>query len=126
MDMRIGVSVYWLAGWRALCLHVALKITLLYEALRHAHVAVRAVGSHPRDRKGDGGPGGNQPAPAAPGVLARIRSQLDWYWTLSPPGRAAFWATFGGWALDAYNQMTLGFILPAVTAAFALSTTQGG
>jgi hypothetical protein len=59
-------------------------------------------------------------------VLARIRSQLDWYWTLSPPGRAAFWATFSGWALDAYNQMTLGFILPAVTAAFALSTTQGG
>ena len=59
-------------------------------------------------------------------MLARIRSQLDWYWTLSPPGRAAFWATFSGWALDAYNQMTLGFILPAVTAAFALSTTQGG
>jgi hypothetical protein len=61
-----------------------------------------------------------QPAPAAAGVLARIRSQLDWYWTLSPPGRAAFWATFSGWALDAYNQMTLGFILPALTAAFAV------
>ena len=53
-------------------------------------------------------------------------SHLDWYWTLSPPGRAAFWATFGGWALDAYNQMTLGFVLPAVTAEFALSTTQAG
>ncbi len=66
------------------------------------------------------------PVPAAPGVLARLRSRLDWYWTLSPPGRAAFWATFGGWALDAYNQMTLGFVLPAVTAAFALSTTQAG
>src|SRR5262249_14034370 len=38
----------------------------------------------------------------------------------------AFWATFGGWAIDAYNQMTLGFVLPAVTAAFALSTTQAG
>ena len=45
-----------------------------------------------------------QPAPAAPGVLARLSSHLDWYWTLSPPGRAAFWATFGGWALDAYNR----------------------
>jgi MFS family permease len=67
-----------------------------------------------------------QPAPAAPGVLARLSSHLDWYWTLSPPGRAAFWATFSGWALDAYNQMTLGFVLPAVTAAFALSTTQAG
>ena len=67
-----------------------------------------------------------QPAPDAPGVLARLSSHLDWYWTLSPPGRAAFWATFGGWALDAYNQMTLGFVLPAVTAAFALSTTQAG
>jgi MFS family permease len=67
-----------------------------------------------------------QPAPAAPGVLARISSHLNWYWTLSPSGRAAFWATFGGWALDAYNQMTVGFVLPAVTAAFALSTTQAG
>jgi MFS family permease len=68
----------------------------------------------------------SQPAPAASGVLARLNSHLDWYWTLSPPGRAAFWATFGGWALDAYNQMTLGFVLPAVTATFALSTTQAG
>src|SRR3954469_7340769 len=67
-----------------------------------------------------------EPAPAGPGVLARLSSYLDWYRTLSPPGRAAFWATFGGWALDAYNQMTVGFVLPAVTAAFALSTTQAG
>jgi MFS family permease len=68
----------------------------------------------------------SQPALAASGVLVRLSSQLHWYWTLSPAGRAAFWATFGGWALDAYNQMTLGFVLPAVTAAFALSTTQAG
>ena len=67
-----------------------------------------------------------QPAPAAPGVVARLSSHLSWYCTLSPPGRAAFWATFSGWALDAYNQMTLGFVLPAVTTAFALSTTQAG
>ena len=67
-----------------------------------------------------------QPAPAAPGALARLNSYLDWYWTLSPAGRAAFWATFGGWALDAYNQMVVGFVLPAVTKAFVLSTTQAG
>src|SRR3954471_12266006 len=67
-----------------------------------------------------------QPAPAAPGVAARLSSQLNWYCTLSPPGRAAFWATVSGWALDAYNQMTLGFVLPTVTTAFALSTTQAG
>src|SRR3954447_7327555 len=67
-----------------------------------------------------------QPAPAVPGVLSRLSSQLDWYWTLSPAGRAAFWATFGGWALDAYNQMTVGFVLPAVTVAFALTTSQAG
>ena len=72
-----------------------------------------------------------QPDPAARsphlnGVLARLSARLDWYWTLSPPGRAAFWATFGGWALDAYNQMTVGFVLPAVTAAFALSPAQAG
>ena len=72
-----------------------------------------------------------QPDPAARrahlnSVLARLGARLDWYWTLSPPGRAAFWATFGGWALDAYNQMTVGFVLPAVTAAFALSPAQAG
>src|SRR5215813_13603306 len=67
-----------------------------------------------------------QPIQPALGPGAHIRSQLEWYWTLSPPGRAAFWATFGGWALDAYNQMIVGFVLPALTAAFALSTTQGG
>lgn len=67
-----------------------------------------------------------QPAPAAPGVFARVSSHLEWYWTLAPPGRVAFWATFGGWAFDAYNQMTVGFVLPAVTAAFALSSTQVG
>ncbi len=72
-----------------------------------------------------------QPDPAARsphlhGVLARLSARLDWYWTLSPPGRAAFWATFGGWALDAYNQMTVGFVLPAVSAAFALSPAQAG
>jgi MFS family permease len=67
-----------------------------------------------------------QPALSAPGVLGRLSSHLDWYWTLSPPGRVAFWATFGGWALDAYNQMSVGFVLPAVTATFALSTTQAG
>ena len=66
------------------------------------------------------------PPPRAPGGLARLGTHLDWYWTLSPPGRTAFWATFGGWALDAYNQMTVGFVLPAVTAVFALSTTQAG
>ena len=67
-----------------------------------------------------------QPIQTAPAPGARIHSQLEWYWTLSPPGRAAFWATFGGWALDAYNQMTLGFVLPAVTATFVLSEAQGG
>src|SRR5262245_12643301 len=71
----------------------------------------------------DGAPSGPE---AAPGLLARLGFHLDWYWTLSPPGRAAFWATFGGWALDAYNQMTLGFVLPAVTATFVLSDAQGG
>jgi MFS family permease len=59
-------------------------------------------------------------------MLTGVKSHLDWYWTLTPQGRAAFWATFGGWALDAYNQMTLGFVLPALTAGFKLSTAQAG
>src|SRR4029078_7850631 len=34
--------------------------------------------------------------------------------------------TSSGWALDAYNKMPLGFVLPAVTGAFTLTTTQAG
>ena len=37
-------------------------------------------------------------SPRLNGGLARLGARLDWYWTLSPPGRAAFRATFGGWA----------------------------
>ena len=37
---------------------------------------------------------------------------------LSPPGRAAFWATSA-------TRGSLGFILPAETTAFALSDAQG-
>jgi MFS family permease len=67
-----------------------------------------------------------QPLPTAPGPRGWLSTHLEWYWTLSPPGRAAFWATGGGWALDAFNQMSVSFILPALTAAFALSGTQAG
>jgi MFS family permease len=95
-------------------------------SLRSMRACRRKVGSMP-DRHGED----LMEDPAARGphlnsVLARLGARLDWYWTLSPAGRAAFWATFGGWALDAYNQMTVGFVLPAVTAAFALSPAQAG
>jgi hypothetical protein len=76
--------------------------------------------------RGKVGPDGASAGPGCPWCAPPPQRPLGLVLDAVPAGRAAFWATFGGWALDAYNQMTVGFVLPAVTAAFALSTTQAG
>jgi MFS family permease len=63
---------------------------------------------------------------AAAGPRGWLGAWFDWYWTLPRPGRLAFWATGGGWALDAFNQMSVSFILTPLTAAFTLSDPQAG
>jgi MFS family permease len=56
------------------------------------------------------------PAPAA----------FEWYRQLSANGRAAFWASFAGWALDSYDFWVLSFALLAILSAFHLTQAQGG
>jgi MFS family permease len=51
---------------------------------------------------------------------------LDWYRTLSRQGRYAFWASFMGWALDAFDTQMFSFILVAVAATFLLTNAQAG
>jgi MFS family permease len=51
---------------------------------------------------------------------------LDWYRTL--PGKTVhvFWASFLGWALDAFDYQIFSFILTAIAIAFGLTNAQSG
>ncbi len=51
---------------------------------------------------------------------------LDWYRTLTSTSVHAFWASFLGYALDAFDYQIFTFILTAIAASFALSTAQSG
>jgi MFS family permease len=63
--------------------------------------------------------------PSAPRQETSLIS-LDWYRTLSGRAVHAFWASFIGWALDAFDYQVFSFILTAIAAAFALSQPQTG
>ncbi len=51
---------------------------------------------------------------------------LDWYRTLTGPARHAFWASFMGYALDAFDYQIFSFILTATAVTFSLSKAQSG
>lgn len=51
---------------------------------------------------------------------------LGWYTTAPRPSRRAFWATFGGWGLEAADAQMFGLVLPTLLATFHLSSGQGG
>jgi MFS family permease len=61
--------------------------------------------------------------------LAVQRQKLltfDWYRTLSGQSVHAFWASFLGWALDAFDYQMFSFILTAIAATFVLTQAQSG
>lgn len=45
----------------------------------------------------------------------------NWYSESSPLERRTFWASFGGWALDALDVQMFGLAIPALIAAFGIS-----
>ena len=51
---------------------------------------------------------------------------LDWYRTLPERAAHAFWASFLGWALDAFDFQAFSLVLTAIAATFALSRGQAG
>jgi MFS family permease len=51
---------------------------------------------------------------------------LDWYRTLPGPAVHAFWASFLGWALDAFDYQIFSFVLTAIALAFGLTNAQSG
>ncbi|WP_298878365.1 MFS transporter [uncultured Bradyrhizobium sp.] len=50
----------------------------------------------------------------------------NWYSESSPPERRTFWASFGGWALDALDVQMFGLAIPALIAAFGISKADAG
>ena len=51
---------------------------------------------------------------------------LSWYRGSALAGRRAFWAAFGGWALEAADAQMFGLVLPVLLAVWNLTTGQGG
>ena len=49
-----------------------------------------------------------------------------WYAQMDRRERAAFWASIGGWILDAMDVQILSFAFPAIIAAFAISNADAG
>jgi hypothetical protein len=48
------------------------------------------------------------------------------YSEASPVERRTFWASFGGWALDALDVQMFSVAIPALIAAFGISKAQAG
>ncbi len=51
---------------------------------------------------------------------------LDWYRQLGADERRAFWACFGGWALDALDVQIYSFVIPALIAVWSITKGQAG
>jgi MFS family permease len=49
-----------------------------------------------------------------------------WYALMQRREKAAFWASIGGWILDAMDVQILSFAFPAIIAAFAISNADAG
>jgi MFS family permease len=66
-----------------------------------------------------------QTTPNAPSQQAGLFT-LDWYRTLSGSAVHAFWASFLGWALDAFDYQIFSFVLTAIAVTFHLTNAQSG
>ncbi len=51
---------------------------------------------------------------------------MDWYRELDGRQRKAFWACFGGWALDAMDVQMYALVMPAIMAAWKMSKSEAG
>lgn len=49
-----------------------------------------------------------------------------WYAEMKPREKTAFWASFGGWVLDAMDVQMFSFAIPAIIAAFAITNADAG
>jgi MFS family permease len=50
----------------------------------------------------------------------------EWYSAMKPQERNTFWASIGGWILDAMDVQILSFAIPTIIAAFAITNADAG
>jgi MFS family permease len=50
----------------------------------------------------------------------------NWYSESAPVERRTFWASFGGWGLDAFDVQMFGLAIPALIVAFGISKAEAG
>ena len=50
----------------------------------------------------------------------------EWYSAMKPQEKNTFWASIGGWILDAMDVQILSFAIPTIIAAFALKPAEAG
>ncbi|WP_338178229.1 MFS transporter [Candidatus Dormiibacter inghamiae] len=51
---------------------------------------------------------------------------FEWYSAMRGSARGAFWSSFAGWSLDAYDYMIFSFAVTAIAATFGLTRGQTG
>jgi MFS family permease len=51
---------------------------------------------------------------------------LDWYKVLTVEKRKAFWAAYGGWAMDAMDLQIFSFLVPSLIAAWGITRADAG
>jgi MFS family permease len=57
---------------------------------------------------------------------AGFQEMLAWYTHLSPRERSAFWACYGGWALDAMDIQLYTFLIPTLSTLWTMSRRDAG
>src|SRR5215218_7943700 len=62
--------------------------------------------------------------PRRPGLFGTLN--LDWYRTLSGPGRLAFWSSSAGYALASADALALSYVLTPMGAALGVTPFQVG
>jgi MFS family permease len=69
-----------------------------------------------------------QELPASHGVAfaANQHHPFAWYAEMGSRGKSTFWASIGGWMLDAMDVQMFSFAIPAIIASFSLSNTDVG
>jgi MFS family permease len=65
-------------------------------------------------------------APQGVAFAASDHRPFAWYAEMGPRGKKTFWASMGGWVLDAMDVQMYSFAIPAIIASFGLTNTDVG
>src|SRR5579871_903158 len=63
---------------------------------------------------------------ATDAFVASEHHPTAWYSEMGAAAKRTFWASTGGWILDAMDVMMFSFAIPSIIAAFAISNADAG